>query len=88
MLEGLPVVGWAEVQQRYFAWVKSKYSGRRWLSELIRKLWNVAWDLWEHRNGILHKSDTSLSSQQRRLDIVDQFLAGPGTVTADVKEFF
>ncbi len=24
--------------------------------ELIKKLWNVAWDLWVHRNSILHNS--------------------------------
>jgi len=24
--------------------------------ELIKKLWNVSWDMWAHQNGILHQS--------------------------------
>jgi hypothetical protein len=24
---------------------------------LIKKLWETAWDLWEHRNGILHEKE-------------------------------
>ena len=30
----------------------SRRSGKRWLSLLILKLWDIAWDLWEQRNGI------------------------------------
>jgi len=22
-----------------------------------KKLWNIAWDMWDHRNGILHHAD-------------------------------
>jgi Fe-S cluster biosynthesis and repair protein YggX len=28
----------------------------RWTSELIQKIWQVAWDQWEHRNTILRNS--------------------------------
>jgi len=27
------------------------------MSEIIKKLWNIAWDMWEQRNDILHKSE-------------------------------
>jgi hypothetical protein len=30
------------------------------MTELIKKLWGVAWDLWEHRNGILHKKESQV----------------------------
>jgi hypothetical protein len=33
--------------------------GLRWVSALIRKLWTVAWDQWEHRNSILHERDST-----------------------------
>jgi hypothetical protein len=23
----------------------------------VLKLWNIAWDMWEHRNGILHETE-------------------------------
>jgi len=34
------------------AWCSSKC----WMAELIKKLWNVTWDMWAHRNGILQNS--------------------------------
>jgi hypothetical protein len=32
--------------------------GRKWVRELIKKLWAVAGDMWEHRNDILHLTIT------------------------------
>ncbi|MFN9979508.1 MAG: hypothetical protein ACK53Y_06325, partial [bacterium] len=37
--------------------IGSRRTGKRWVIELIKKLWHIAWDLWEHRNGILHKQN-------------------------------
>jgi hypothetical protein len=48
-LEGGLAVDWQFAQQRYFKPLRSMKSGRRWVSALIRKLWTVAWDQWEHR---------------------------------------
>jgi hypothetical protein len=39
-------------------------TGKRWVIALIRKLWLVAWDLWEHRNGILHAQTSTISDKQ------------------------
>jgi hypothetical protein len=33
------------------------YRGKRWVSALIRKFWEIAWDLWELRNNIAHKTN-------------------------------
>jgi hypothetical protein len=38
------------------------------VAELIKKLWQIAWDLWEHRNGVLHKQ-TNMVLKTRELDI-------------------
>jgi len=27
------------------------------MTELIKKLWNIAWDMWDHWNSILHNAD-------------------------------
>jgi hypothetical protein len=48
---------WELVQQRHYARTKSNKSGRRWVIALIQKLWDVAWDLWEHRNEVLHEKE-------------------------------
>jgi hypothetical protein len=45
---------WAEFQQEYLSRNRSRCSGRRWLIALIKKLWDVSWDLWAHRNGVAH----------------------------------
>jgi hypothetical protein len=63
-LEGGLAFDWQFAQQHYFKSLKSMKSGRRWVSALIRKLWTVAWDQWQHRNGILHDRD---STQQHKL---------------------
>jgi hypothetical protein len=56
--EGRPCYQWAQIQSTYFRDALQSYqSGKRWLIELIKKMWNIAWDLWEHRNGILHDGE-------------------------------
>lgn len=44
--------------------LKSRRSGKRWTVELIKKLWGIAWDLWEHCNGILHDSQNAVSERE------------------------
>ena len=56
-LEGALVLGWQDVQAIYYESIKSRRTSLRWISALIRKLWEVAWDQWEHRNGILHGNE-------------------------------
>jgi hypothetical protein len=59
--EGRPNILWSKLQSCYYTVaLKSRQSGKRWMTELIKKLWGVAWDLWEHRNGILHKKETQV----------------------------
>jgi hypothetical protein len=45
---------WKIQMIRYYKEKGERRSGNRWASALIRKMWDTAWDLWEHRNGILH----------------------------------
>ena len=88
MLEGMPVQGWEEVQQRYFVWRKKRQTGKRWLVAIIKKLWDVAWDLWEHRNGILHDSDTNVAEQQLNFEVTVEYNMGPQTVTREARQLF
>jgi len=45
---------WRSEQEQYWSQICSQKSSKRWMSELIRKLWDIAWDMWEHRNEVLH----------------------------------
>jgi hypothetical protein len=52
--EGWLLQDWAGIQQLYYNMIKSRRTGKRWAVSIINKMWNIAWDLWEHRNGVLH----------------------------------
>jgi hypothetical protein len=45
---------WADSQQRYLESIKKCNSGRRWTIAILDKIWDILWDMWEHRNGIVH----------------------------------
>jgi len=48
---------WREQQDQAWKRLRSRKSSRRWTSELIKKLWNVAWDIWEQCNDALNESN-------------------------------
>jgi hypothetical protein len=60
--EGWTDIGWEETQQLYYSFLCSRRTGRRWVIALIKKMWQIAWDLWEHRNGILHEQQNAVSA--------------------------
>ena len=50
MLMGLQSRRWERIQGEHFRNQGSLRSGRRWVTELIKKLWNTAWDMWSYRS--------------------------------------
>jgi hypothetical protein len=80
-IEGSISTAWASTQHSYYLSLNKKNSGQRWLTEIIKKLWKIAWDLWMYRNGIAmdinrkHLSDTldsqiQLASQNANVDAI------------------
>ena len=61
-LEGWVSVQWRQLQQHYLDRHShlSRRSSRRWLTQLTLQFFNISWDLWEARNGILHRSGVNL----------------------------
>jgi hypothetical protein len=41
--------GWAEAQHHYLISISRRTTGWRWLSRLIKKQWEISWDMWKHR---------------------------------------
>jgi hypothetical protein len=60
MLEGFPSTSWQITQKIYFERIGSARSPKRWTITLVQKMWEVAWNMWEHRNGILHDKEQSI----------------------------
>ena len=57
-MEGCVSSEWARVQQHYLTWMGSRKTGKRWVSLLITKLWEVSWSMWDNRNDVLHNAMT------------------------------
>jgi Reverse transcriptase (RNA-dependent DNA polymerase) len=69
ILEGTLPKAWSSHQNNHYKAIGSLQSGKRWLVQLILKLWDIAWDLWEHRNNIAHESNALIELQQLDCEI-------------------
>jgi hypothetical protein len=87
-LEGRPSVGWSEVQHRYYEFLDSRRTGLRWLTALIQKLWDVAWDMWDHRNRVLHDQEHSVARDLQIQQITDEFATGSVGLAREAKLLF
>ena len=56
-LFGLVAKEWAILQQKEYERQGSRRTGKRWVTALIRKLWDISWDMWMLRNRALHTGD-------------------------------
>jgi hypothetical protein len=88
LLEGFVHVSWRQTQQIYFSRIGSARSPKRWIVALIQKLWEIAWDMWEHRNGILHDKDQSIILTALNDDIRDEFRRGYKGLPKETQSLF
>lgn len=72
-LQGFWVLEWEGIQHEYLISIQSKLSVRRWISSIIRKLWDICWDLWDQRNAFLHDKEQGLLNQQLNRDIEELY---------------
>jgi hypothetical protein len=81
-------LGWHEVQEQYLLALESRKTGKWWLSALIWKVWQIAWDMWEHQNNIIHKAEEGTLSMHLANQIRKQFgLGSSGLAPAAYKLF-
>jgi hypothetical protein len=57
-MEGAISPSFLHAQSCFYSILGSSKSPRRWIIALIQKLWDVSWDMWSHRNGLLHDRNT------------------------------
>lgn len=68
-MEGGILQAWAAKQQDYFDWLQRRNTGKRWITTLIKKLWEISWNMWEQRNGELtNPSSPATLREHARLD--------------------
>jgi len=59
--------------------------------ELIKKLWNVSWDMWEDCNDTLHQSDRyrdEILDSKINKQLMECYNQGPQVVPRDAFAFF
>ena len=80
LLEGFASPRWQQAQSAHFSRIGSRCSGRRWVVALLRKGWNISWDMWDHRCSV-RSTATSLflHAEQLHLDASIQTELSEGT---------
>ena len=79
---------WAAVQQRYYEYIGSRRTGKRWLIAVITKLWDVAWDLWIDRNGENTKQKEQRERKQMEKQVSDEYALGYNTLHLRKRRLF
>ena len=57
---GFPSTSWREVQHEHLLYIGSQRSSTLLMTKLVRRIWEIPWSLWEHRNHHLHNDGTSI----------------------------
>jgi hypothetical protein len=76
VLEGVFGLIWQQTQTQFFRKQNSLRSGQRWMSQLIRRIWKIPWDLWQLRNQKEHLQDYEKMLDRLRLEVQDQVHQG------------
>jgi hypothetical protein len=63
-LNGQVSLHWKEIQHQYYIFLGKRTTGERWVWLLIQKIWDVAWDQWDHRNEVVHKQNNLVSQAE------------------------
>eukprot|EP00957_Ditylum_brightwellii_P080999 6161008-Ditylum_brightwellii.AAC.1 len=53
-MKGFLAIEWCHAHETHFKHTNSRRSGVRTIAARIQKLWDIAWDMWEHRNHVFH----------------------------------
>ena len=76
---------WIPAHQKLMGF-EEPHKSKRWLKELIRKLIEVAWDFWSHRNGIkfadTHPWKMEERNRLKRL-VLEHFQKGRSTLLSE-----
>jgi len=57
MWDGWLCFEWRAHHKQLWQQTQSRKSSQRWTSEIIKKMWNMVWDMWEQWNEALHNSN-------------------------------
>ena len=86
LIEGFLPVQWVEAQHQHYLSSNRLASGKRWATALILKFWNIAWDLWEHRNNTTHLANENANKATTNNEV--QLLLQQGPSSPELASFY
>jgi hypothetical protein len=63
-IEGFWALEWRECQRLHLLSKKSQRSSALWISKVQRRIWEIAWIMWQHRNNTLHNDGRTIHTQE------------------------
>ncbi len=82
ILEGCFSLAWGNAQQQYWVRKDSQRKGHTWMVKTIRRVWLIAWELWQHRNEIEHANDAAIEKIHLDKLIAEQIDIGHQNIDA------
>ena len=71
-LMGRISIEWKAVQQKYYKWLGKRNTGRKWAVVLIKKIFEISWDMWDHQNRVQLKTTTR--AKARRINALNRLI--------------
>ena len=82
---------WRIIQHQFMKSKRDPRSSILWMTKLQRRIWEIPWLLWEHRNNILHGDNNSDHIQDKRdtdLAIIKEWNIGTQNLSSQFHTLF
>ena len=82
---------WSRAQGAHLDALGKKTTGTTWMSQFIRKVWNIQHSMWLHRNSLVHKGGKSLHKHEEEAVervIREEFIIGRNGLPQDYAGLF
>ena len=81
---------WSRLQDYHYKRIHSRRTGERWATNLIMKIWEVHWSMWQHRNECLHDTGNNeiLGSNTMEKEILRELKKGCALLQPTEKYLF
>jgi hypothetical protein len=90
-IEGYWALEWQQCQSVYLIHINSRKSSLLWISRVQRRIWLMAWNMWEHRNNFLHNDGTTIHTYETRAineEIREEWTTGLGQLSPTYNHLF
>ncbi len=84
-MKGRIATSWVPLQSTEFVGRQLRNTGKSWAAALIVAIWDLSWQMWDHRNDILHNSDVYdhlIDMDATDFSIIEEWHAGSDDLPA------